>query len=56
MPDYAKVIVMGSPITKSNFKLHNQNGRAILPENSGTYHDRYAIYEEHISVTARSQN
>lgn len=56
MPDYAKVVVMGSPITKSNFKLHNQNGRAILPENSGTYHDRYALYEEHIAVTARSQN
>lgn len=56
MPDYAKVIVMGSPITKSNFKLHNQNGRAILPDNSGTYHDRYALYEEHIAVTARCQN
>lgn len=56
MPDYAKVVVMGTPITKSNFKLHNQNGRAILPDNSGTYHDRYALYEETIAVTARSQN
>ena len=56
MPDYAKVVVMGTPITKSNFKLHNHNGRAILPDNSGTYHDRYALYEENIAVTAQSQN
>lgn len=56
MPEYAKVVVMGSPITKSNFKMHNRNGRAILPEKSGTYHDRYFEYEENIAVTARSQN
>lgn len=56
MPDYAKVVVMGSPITKSNFKLHNRSGRAILPDNSGSYHDRYALYEETISVAARLQN
>lgn len=56
MPEYAKVVVMGSPITKSNFKMHNQNGRAILPGNSGTYHDRYFHYEENIAVTARAQN
>lgn len=53
---YAKVIVKGSPITKSNFKLFNSNGRAILPYNSGKYHDRYAIYEEEIALESRSQN
>ncbi|MEQ8155472.1 MAG: RusA family crossover junction endodeoxyribonuclease [Clostridiaceae bacterium] len=53
---YAKVVVQGSPITKSNFKLFNTNGRAILPYNSGKYHDRYAIYEEEISYAAKSQN
>lgn len=56
MTDYAKVVVMGSPITKSNFKMHNASGRAILPENSGTYHDRYSNYEEQISIDARAQN
>jgi Holliday junction resolvase RusA-like endonuclease len=53
---YAKVMVLGSPITKSNFKLFNANGRAILPYNSGQYHDRYALYEEEIAYQARSQN
>lgn len=53
---YAKVIVLGSPITKSNFKLFNTNGRAILPSNSGAYHDRYALYEEEIAYEARVQN
>ena len=53
---YAKVIVKGSPISKSNFKLFNSNGRAILPYNSGKYHDRYALYEEEIALQARSQN
>lgn len=56
MADYAKVIINGSPITKSNFKLHNINGRAILPNNSGKYHDRYALYEQEIALLARSQN
>lgn len=56
MTDYAKVIVKGSPITKSNFKLHNIHGRAILPDNSGKYHDRYALYEQEIALLARSQN
>lgn len=56
MSDYAKIIVLGSPITKSNFKLHNTNGRAILPSNSGSYNDRYALYEQEIAYTARSQN
>lgn len=53
---YGKVIVLGSPITKSNFKLFNTNGRAILPYNSGNYHDRYALYEEQIAYEARLQN
>ena len=56
MSSYAKVIVLGSPITKSNFKLHNTKGRAILPSNSGQCHDRYALYEQEIAHTARSQN
>ncbi|MGL5152021.1 MAG: RusA family crossover junction endodeoxyribonuclease [Clostridium sp.] len=53
---YAKIVVLGSPITKSNFKLHNKNGRAILPSNTGAYHDRYALYEQEIAYFARSQN
>lgn len=54
--NYAKIIVHGSPITKSNFKLFNDQGRAILPKNSGKYHDRYAIYEEQIALEAKAQN
>ena len=46
MKPYAKVIVLGSPITKSNFKLHNKDGRAILPYNTGKSLDKYALYEE----------
>ncbi|MDF2883069.1 MAG: rusA [Clostridiaceae bacterium] len=53
---YAKVIVKGSPISKSNFKLFNIQGRAILPYNSGKYHDRYALYEEEIAYESRVQN
>ena len=53
---YAKVIIKGSPISKSNFKLFNMNGRAILPYNSGKYHDRYALYEEEIAYQCRVQN
>ena len=56
MKCYARVVVLGSPITKSNFKLHNKNGRAILPISSGKYHDRYAIYEQEIAYNARLQN
>ena len=56
MENYAKVVITGSPISKSNFKLFNLNGRAILPFNSGKYHDRYAIYEEQIAYEARHQN
>ena len=54
--NYSKIIIKGSPITKSNFKLFNAQGRAILPKNSGLYHDRYAIYEEQIALEARAQN
>ena len=53
---YAKVVVAGSPISKSNFKLSNSSGRAILPYNYGKYYDRYAIYEEEIAYLARLQN
>lgn len=56
MSNYAKVVIKGSPITKSNFKLHNTEGRAILPHNSGKYHDRYALYEQEIALLARTQN
>ncbi|KLE17049.1 RusA family crossover junction endodeoxyribonuclease [Clostridium sp. C8] len=56
MSTYAKVIVPGSPISKSNFKLHNKDGRAILPYNTGKSHDRYALYEEEIAYYARFQN
>ncbi|MCH3966011.1 MAG: RusA family crossover junction endodeoxyribonuclease [Clostridium sp.] len=53
---YAKIVVGGSPISKSNFKLFNIKGRAILPYNSGKYHDRYALYEEQIAYEAMCQN
>ncbi len=53
---YAKIVVDGSPITKSNFKLHNKQGRAILPSNTGKSHDRYANYEEEISYKSKVQN
>jgi len=56
MSSYAKVIVLGSPITKSNFKLHNSQGRAILPSNSGKNHDKFALYEQEIAYIAKSQN
>ncbi|HEY5560348.1 MAG TPA: RusA family crossover junction endodeoxyribonuclease [Clostridiaceae bacterium] len=56
MDGYAKVVIKGSPISKSNFKLFNLNGRAILPMSSGKYHDRYAVYEEQIAYEARVQN
>lgn len=56
MAHYAKITVAGSPISKSNFKLWNKDGRAILPNNSGKYHDRYANYEDEIALCARNQN
>jgi Holliday junction resolvase RusA-like endonuclease len=54
--NYAKVIVNGSPISKSNFKLSNLKGRSILPFNSGKYHDRYALYEQEIAYATMIQN
>jgi len=56
MKNYAKIIIKGSPISKSNFKLFNLKGRAILPYNTGRYHDRYAIYEDQIAMEAKVQN
>lgn len=56
MNNYAKVIVPGSPISKSNFKLHNKDSRAILPYNTGKSYDKYALYEEEIAYHARVQN
>ncbi len=55
--NYAKVVVKGSPISKSNFKLFNPiTKRAILPSNTGQYHDRYAVYEEEIAYECSIQN
>ncbi|MCL2322999.1 MAG: RusA family crossover junction endodeoxyribonuclease [Oscillospiraceae bacterium] len=56
MKNYAKIIIKGSPISKSNFKLYNLKGRAILPYNTGKYHDRYANYEDQIALEAKIQN
>lgn len=56
MEAYAKIVVTGSPISKSNFKLSNSRGRSILPYNTGKYYDRYALYEEEIAYLARLQN
>lgn len=56
MKSYAKVVVKGTPISKSNFKMVNKDGRSFMPSNTGKYHDRYANYEEEIALTARSQN
>lgn len=56
MADYAKVIVPGTPISKSNFKMVSKTGRFFMPHDSGTYSDRYANYETTISLLARSQN
>lgn len=53
---YAKIVVKGSPITKSNFKLHNSQGRAILPSNTGKSYDKFANYEQQIAYEARIQN
>jgi Holliday junction resolvase RusA-like endonuclease len=56
MNNYAKVVVPGSPISKSNFKMHNKDGRAILPSNTGKAYDKFALYEEEIAYYARIQN
>jgi len=56
MADYAKVVVPGTPITKSNFKMVSKEGRFFLPKNTGSYSDRYDVYESTIALLARSQN
>lgn len=55
MENIVKIIVPGTPISKSNFKLQSKNGRYILPYNSGNYHDRYGIYEEHMAYEIKRQ-
>lgn len=55
MENIIKITVLGTPISKSNFKLSSVNGRYILPNNSGTYHDRYGVYEQHISYEVKRQ-
>lgn len=56
MADYAKVVVPGTPISKSNFKMVSKNGRFFMPHDTGSYSDRYSIYESTITLMARSQN
>lgn len=55
MDNILKITVLGTPISKSNFKLNSKNGRYILPYNSGKYHDRYGVYEEYISYEIKRQ-
>lgn len=55
MENIVKIIVPGTPISKSNFKLYSKNGRYILPNNSGKYYDRYSVYEEQIAYEVRRQ-
>lgn len=56
MSDYAKVVVPGTPISKSNFKMVSKDGRFFLPKNTGSYSDRYDNYETTIALLARAQN
>jgi len=56
MADYAKVVVPGTPISKSNFKMVSKDGRFFMPHDTGSYSDRYSIYETSIALLARSQN
>lgn len=56
MADYAKVVVPGTPISKSNFKMVSKEGRFFMPHDSGGYNDRYANYETTITLMARAQN
>lgn len=56
MSDYAKVVVPGTPISKSNFKMISKEGRFFLPKNTGSYSDRYDVYESTIALLARAQN
>lgn len=55
MENIIKIIVSGTPISKSNFKLNSRNGNYILPSSSGKYHDRYAVYEEYIAYETKRQ-
>ena len=56
MADYAKVVIPGTPISKSNFKMVSKDGRFFMPHDTGSYSDRYSIYESTIALLARSQN
>lgn len=56
MADYAKVVVPGTPISKSNFKMVSKDGRFFMPHDTGSYSDRYSIYETTIALMARAQN
>ena len=56
MADYAKVVVPGTPISKSNFKMVSKDGRFFMPHDTGSYSDRYSIYETTITLMARAQN
>lgn len=55
MKNIVKITVLGTPISKSNFKLNSKYGRYILPNNTGNYYDRYGIYEEHIAYEIKKQ-
>lgn len=41
-----RFVVLGRPVTKSNFKLLSKNGRAIVPR-TGKY-AKYALYEDDV--------
>jgi len=56
MADYAKVVIPGTPISKSNFKMVSKDGRFFMPHDTGSYSDRYSIYETTIALMARAQN
>lgn len=55
MEEVIKIIVPGTPISKSNFKLSSKHGKFILPYNSGKYYDRYGVYEEYIAYEIKRQ-
>lgn len=55
MEDLVKIVVLGTPISKSNFKLNSKYGKFILPYNSGKYYDRYGVYEEYIAYEIKKQ-
>lgn len=55
MDNIVKITVLGTPISKSNFRLNSKYGRYILPNNTGKYYDRYGVYEEHIAYEIKRQ-